>query len=173
LTHECLRNDAPNGLALLIGGLKGIRVLESFTPTATGAKSVDYETDANKITPVAGKQAAVTIGGGVAIAELNKVLATSGLYSIGAAHDSVSVAGGWSQAGGHAAFSSYYGLGADQILEYKVVTADGQSLVANSVTNKDLFWALRGGGAGTWGVVVEATLKVRSTFCHQPTKSPC
>lgn len=125
-----------------------------------GAKPVDYETDSNKITPVAGKQAAVTIGGGVAIVELNKVLARSGLYSIGAAHDSVSVAGGWSQAGGHAAFSSYYGLGADQILEYKVVTADGQLLIANSVTNQDLFWALRGGGAGTWGVVVEATLKV-------------
>lgn len=107
-------------MALLINGLKGIRVLESFTPTTAGAKAVDYETNSNKISPIAGKQAAVTIGGGVNIAELNKVLATSGLYAVGAAHDSVSVAGGWSQAGGHAAFSSYYGLGADQILEYKV-----------------------------------------------------
>jgi FAD/FMN-containing dehydrogenase len=84
------------------------------------------------------------------------------LYSIGAAHASVSVAGGWSQAGGHAALSSYYGLGADQILEYKVVTADGKLLITNNVTNQDIFWALRGGGAGTLGVVVEATLKVSS-----------
>jgi hypothetical protein len=60
--------------------------------------------------------------------------------------------------------SSYYGLGADQILEYKVVTADGQLRIANEFANQDLFWALRGGGAGTWGVVVEATLKVSPFF---------
>jgi FAD/FMN-containing dehydrogenase len=57
--------------------------------------------------------------------------------------------------------SSYFGLGADQILEYKVVTADGNLTVANSVSNQDLFWALRGGGASTFGVAVEATVKVR------------
>jgi FAD/FMN-containing dehydrogenase len=72
----------------------------------------------------------------------------------------VSVAGGWAQAGGHSQFSMEYGLGADNVLEYKVVTADGNLTVANAVTNPDLFWALRGGGAGTWGVVVEATFKV-------------
>lgn len=51
---------------------------------------------------------------------MNKPLTKFGLYSISAAHDSVPVAGGWSQAGGHAAFSSYDDLGADQILEFKV-----------------------------------------------------
>jgi hypothetical protein len=44
-------------------------------------------------------------------------------------------------------------------VEYKVVTADGELKVANSVSNPDLFWALRGGGGGTFGVVVEATVK--------------
>jgi hypothetical protein len=53
----------------------------------------------------------------------------------------------------------HYGLGADQVVEYKVVTADGQLRVANSVSEPDLFWALRGGGGGTFGVVVEATIK--------------
>jgi FAD/FMN-containing dehydrogenase len=52
-----------------------------------------------------------------------------------------------------------YGLGADNMLEFKVITADGSLTVANAVSNPDLFWALRGGGAGTWGVVVEATMK--------------
>jgi FAD/FMN-containing dehydrogenase len=72
----------------------------------------------------------------------------------------VSVAGGWAQGGGHGALSSYYGLGADQVLEYKVVTADGSLVVANKISNPDLFWALRGGGPSTFGVVVEATIKV-------------
>lgn len=75
----------------------------------------------------------------------------------------VSVAGGWTQAGGHAALSSYYGMGADQVLEFKVVTADGSLKIANPTTNQDLFWALRGGGPGTFGVVVEATVKVYPT----------
>jgi FAD/FMN-containing dehydrogenase len=52
-----------------------------------------------------------------------------------------------------------YGLGADQFLEFKVVTADGALRVANKVANPDLFWALRGGGGSTFGVVVEATVK--------------
>jgi hypothetical protein len=51
-----------------------------------------------------------------------------------------------------------YGLGADQVVEYKVVTVDGLQ-VANAVSNPDLFWALRGGGGGSFGVVVEATVK--------------
>jgi hypothetical protein len=59
--------------------------------------------------------------------------------------------------------SSKYGLAADQVLEYKVVTANGTLLVANSVVNTDLFWALRGGGGGTFGIVVEATVKAYPT----------
>jgi len=59
-----------------------------------------------------------------------------------------------------------YGLGADNVLEYKVVTADGNLTIANAVSNPDLFWALRGGGGGTWGVVVEATFKVRLYSCQ-------
>jgi FAD/FMN-containing dehydrogenase len=56
-----------------------------------------------------------------------------------------------------------YGLAADNILEYKVVTADGRLVVANSKTNTDLFTALRGGGGGTFGVVLEATMNAWPT----------
>jgi hypothetical protein len=45
-------------------------------------------------------------------------------------------------------------------LEYKVVVADGRLVVANAASNPDLFWALRGGGPSTFGIVVEATIKV-------------
>lgn len=80
------RNDAPSGLSLQIGELKGIRVLESFTPTPEGAESVTCKTVANTIKRVEGKQAAATIGGGINIEELNKALKPSGLYAVGAAH---------------------------------------------------------------------------------------
>jgi hypothetical protein len=53
-----------------------------------------------------------------------------------------------------------YGMGVDQWLEFQIVTADGKLKVANAVANPDLFWAIRGGGGGTFGVVVQATVKV-------------
>ena len=67
------------------------------------------------------------------------------------------------------------------MLEVEMVIADGSSVVANSegtlvtssdgglsehTDNADLFWALRGGGAGPWGIVTSMTIKV-----HRPRNS--
>jgi FAD/FMN-containing dehydrogenase len=54
--------------------------------------------------------------------------------------------GGWMQGGGHSILASKYGLGADQVLSLQVVIADGSFVTANTETNQDLFFALRGGG---------------------------
>jgi hypothetical protein len=156
------RNDAPNGLSLSVSGLKGARVSSSFTATNNGVPSVDSKTKPNVLPPQS-QQAYVTFGAGYNTRELNNLLAPSRLFTLGAAHASVSVAGGWGQTGGHAPFSSRYGLGVDQVVEYKVVTADGILRIANAVSNPDLFWALRGGGGGTFGVVVEATIKAHAS----------
>lgn len=59
--------------------------------------------------------------------------------------------------------TAQYGLGVDQWLEAQIVTADGELRIANEVTNPDLFWAIRGGGGGTFGVVVQATWKAHPT----------
>jgi FAD/FMN-containing dehydrogenase len=45
------------------------------------------------------------------------------------------------------------------LLEAEIVTADGAILTANACTNSDLFWALKGGGGGSWGVVTKVTLR--------------
>jgi len=52
----------------------------------------------------------------------------------------------------------------DNVLEIKIVTSDGNHVIANAYQNKDLFWALRGGGGGTWGVVTSVSYKT-----HPPT----
>ena len=93
------------------------------------------------------------------------------------ARGSVGAAGGWLAGGGHSAIAPSYGLGAlnfaettkshshdgfvgvDNVLEITIVTADGNHVVANPYRNEDLFWALRGGGGGTWGVVTSVTYK--------------
>ncbi len=53
------------------------------------------------------------------------------------------------------------GLVAAGLLEAEVVTADGEIRIANARTNPDLFWALKGGGGGSFGVVSQVTLRVR------------
>jgi hypothetical protein len=84
------RNDAPSGLGLSLELLRGVRVLESYEPTANGAKVVDYTSDpvkgANKIATRPGKQAAVTFGAGVTTQELNNAIDPSSLFTMGAAH---------------------------------------------------------------------------------------
>lgn len=52
-----------------------------------------------------------------------------------------------------------YGTGADNVLAFEVVTADGEFVVANSTSHTDLFWAMRGGGGSTFGVATSVTVK--------------
>ena len=71
----------------------------------------------------------------------------------------VGMIGGYIQGGGHSPLTSIYGMAADHVLSIQVVTADGRFVTANAQTNSDLFWALRGGGAGTFGVVTSMVVK--------------
>lgn len=71
----------------------------------------------------------------------------------------VGIVGGWIQGGGHGPLSPLFGMGADDVLSIDVVTSDGRFVTANADENADLFWALRGGGAGTYGVVTSVTIK--------------
>ena len=63
------------------------------------------------------------------------------------------------QSGGFGSFSKGFGTAAAGLLEAEIVTADGVVRVANAYTNPDLFWALKGGGGGSWGVVTRLTLR--------------
>lgn len=73
--------------------------------------------------------------------------------------DSTVGLGGLIQNGGHGWLSSHYGLASDQVYQATVITTDGRRLVANAAQNQDLFWAIRGGGGGQFGVMTEFVLK--------------
>jgi FAD/FMN-containing dehydrogenase len=68
------------------------------------------------------------------------------------------------QAGGHNPFANRFGMQVDNVVEIEVVTADGKFQKVSECNNPELFWALRGGGGGTFGVVTAATIKVYPTF---------
>ena len=102
-----------------------------------------------------------------------------GGISLGA---SVGAAGGWVMGGGHSALSPKFGLGAtrslfvfcpflnysdpgvDNVLQFTIVLASGSLITTNSFQYPDLFWALRGGGGGTYGVIISATYQTHPTF---------
>ncbi|TVX94579.1 FAD-binding oxidoreductase [Paenibacillus agilis] len=54
--------------------------------------------------------------------------------------------------GGHSILSRPYGLTIDHLVDVEMVTADGRIIHANANKHADLFWALRGGGGGNFGV---------------------
>lgn len=68
--------------------------------------------------------------------------------------------GGWSLNGGNGVLTTSRGLGADRLLQSTIVTPDGTIRIANQYLNTDLYWALRGGGGGAFGVVLESTFEV-------------
>jgi hypothetical protein len=72
----------------------------------------------------------------------------------------VSAAGGWLMGGGLSFTSRHYGIGIDQVVAFQLVSANGTSMLADGCSNPDLFWALRGGGGGTFGVVTHVHYKV-------------
>jgi len=106
-------------------------------------------------------QRAVTVGSGtIWLQAYDAVTTKAGAYVQGGGCTTVGVAG-LVQSGGFGSFSKHYGLAAAGLLEAEVVTADGQVRIANACTNSDLFWALKGGGGGTFGAVSKLTLRVR------------
>ncbi|KID64730.1 uncharacterized protein G6M90_00g112530 [Metarhizium brunneum] len=103
---------------------------------------------------------AITAGAGVNCGEAYAFADEHNATMLCAYSPTVGVSGGWVQNGGHSVMSTTLGLGADRVVQFTVVTPDGRLRVANRCKNADLFWALRGGGGGTFGLVVDSTHRV-------------
>lgn len=72
---------------------------------------------------------------------------------VGGSATTVGAAGGYLTGGGHSAWSHFYGLAVDNLLEVTIVTAKGEIKTVNEYTEPDYFYALRGGGGSAWGVM--------------------
>lgn len=104
---------------------------------------------------------AVKMGAGVIAAELYAAVAAHGYRAVGGTCASVGMAGGYTAGGGHSLLNGAYGMAADNVLEWELVMADGRHVVATPTNEySDLYWAMSGGGAGVWGVVLSMTSKI-------------
>ncbi|EFJ12370.1 hypothetical protein SELMODRAFT_1347, partial [Selaginella moellendorffii] len=146
--HDYLgRSDGRGALSIWTHNLKTIDFSDNFERFQCPFDSKD------------GQVSAVTVGAGVQFGELYKAVAAQNKIVIAFDPPSVGAAGGYVGGGGHSVLAPTYGLPADNILEINVVTPDGSYFVANECQNKDLFWALRGGGPATFGVVLSVTYR--------------
>lgn len=96
---------------------------------------------------------------GVMVFELTKAVSQKGRTVVVGAASTVGVVGGFIQGGGHSPLGVWKGLASDHAVEFEVVLADGSIGKASACTNPDLFWALRGGGGSTYGVVTSVVLR--------------
>jgi FAD/FMN-containing dehydrogenase len=138
-------SNAPDSLLIWTRSLNKIALREDFVPQGCQAR----------VPPTP----AVTVGAGCMWIDVYTAVTTqAGRYVQGGGCTTVGVAG-LIQSGGFGSFSKGFGNAAAGLLEAEVVTADGQVRIANACTNPELFWALKGGGGGTFGVVTRLTLR--------------
>jgi FAD/FMN-containing dehydrogenase len=138
-------SNAPDSLLVWTRKMDAISLHDAFTPAGSSVAPVP----------------AVSIGaGGMWLHVYQAVTGGAGRYVQGAGGTTVGVAG-LVQGGGFGHFSKAYGTAAASLLEAEIVTADGVTRVVNDAREPDLFWALKGGGGGTFGIVTRFTLA-----CH-------
>ena len=139
---------APDSLLVWTRRLDDIRMHAAFLPQGCAASTAPAR--------------AVSVGGGAIWSQVYDAVSTQGgAYVQGGGCMTVGVAG-LVQSGGFGSFSKAFGTASGNLLEAEIVTADGQVRVVNAWQDPDLFWALKGGGGGSFGVVTRVTLRVHA-----------
>ncbi len=138
------RSCAPDSLLIWTHRMRGVTVHDGFRPRGAPA--------AAEALP------ALSVRAGNRWLEAYAAATAAGRYVQGGGCASVGACGGFALGGGFGSYSKRFGSGAGGVLEIEVITADGAIHVVNRYREPDLFWALRGGGGGTFGVVSRMTL---------------
>jgi FAD/FMN-containing dehydrogenase len=138
-------SNAADSLLIWTRAMNEIEVHDSFVPQGCQGQ----------VLPVT----AVTVGAGVIwMHTYQAVTSGAGRYVQGGGCGTVGVAG-LVQGGGFGTHSKAFGTAGSSLLEAEVVTADGAVRIANACHEPELFWALKGGGGGSFGVVTRLTLR--------------
>ncbi|AVS78346.1 FAD-binding oxidoreductase [Paracidovorax avenae] len=68
--------------------------------------------------------------------------------------------GGFVQGGGYGYTSRAYGIQSDLVESMRVALADGRIVTASATENAELYWAMRGGTGGNFGVLLQVTYRM-------------
>ncbi|KAJ3276614.1 hypothetical protein HDV01_004147 [Terramyces sp. JEL0728] len=104
-----------------------------------------------------------TVGGGTRLGKIYQEIYSQGGFNFnGGTCPSVGISGHVS-GGGYGMNARQYGLAADRVAAFRMVLYNGTIVTANANQNKDLFWAIRGGGSGSFGIVTQFTINAFKT----------
>jgi FAD binding domain/Berberine and berberine like len=101
----------------------------------------------------AGKEGVATVGAGARLIDVYSRLAAAGKAVPAGSCPTVGIAG-LAMGGGIGVLGRRYGLTCDRMVGAQVVLPSGELVQCDANRDSDLFWALRGAGAGNFGVVV-------------------
>ncbi|KAF2679793.1 FAD binding domain-containing protein [Lentithecium fluviatile CBS 122367] len=141
------RSTGYGSLGIWTHNFRGIRYLPSFKPSHC---------------PISSSLTAARVAAGETGIDVQTEMAKHNSIVVTGANPDVGIVG-WLTGGGHGWLSSAYGMGADNLLEATIVTPSGDILITNPCQHSDLFFAIRGGGGGTYGVVTEVVVKAYPT----------
>lgn len=115
---------------------------------------------------------AIQVGGGATLGDVYTVLARAAQAIPAGTCPTIGIAG-HALAGGLGFLVRQFGLACDNIRSIEIANADGDIDVADEKTNSDLFWALRGAGQASFGVVTKLEFRTHSvprvTTCEYET----
>jgi FAD/FMN-containing dehydrogenase len=103
--------------------------------------------------------AIVHVGAGTDFDHFNGGLEGTGWHVPSGACGNVCV-GGFVQGGGYGYTSRAFGIQSDSVVSFRVALADGRIVRASAMENADLYWALKGGGGGSFGVLLQVTYRM-------------
>jgi FAD/FMN-containing dehydrogenase len=114
--------------------------------------------DVGRLSGVTGGGGSATVGAGARLIDVYSGLAAHGTTIPAGSCPTVGVAG-LTLGGGVGVTGRAYGLTCDSLTSAQIVTADGTVRTVDASRDPDLFWALRGGGGGNFGVVTSLTFR--------------
>jgi FAD/FMN-containing dehydrogenase len=100
----------------------------------------------------------VTVGSGVSLYQVYQAVAAHGLALAAGSCPTVGVSG-HVLGGGHGLLARSQGLTCDNLEQATVINSQAQTLQASATENADLYWACKGGGGGSFGIVTQFTLR--------------
>ncbi|MCV2357553.1 FAD-binding oxidoreductase [Paucibacter sp. TC2R-5] len=131
--HSYIGNSTGSGLIIDVGPMDSVRLDGDLAIVGAGAKLADvYES----------------------LIAQGRCIPSGSCVSVGIA--------GITQGGGFGVIDRAYGLTCDALRSARLTTADGAELLCSDSQNADLFWALRGGGGGNFGIVSEFTFQTHA-----------
>jgi FAD/FMN-containing dehydrogenase len=116
--------------------------------------------DVSRLARVQVAGATATVGAGATLLDVYDGVAAKGMALPAGSCPTVGIAG-LTLGGGLGVLTRAWGLTCDQLTAVDLVTADGRRVTADAQHDPDLFWACRGGGGGSFGVVTSFRFRLR------------